>query len=274
MSIIPGEAYLQRKAAFDRCLTVYGRNPVLEALQAPGVVCERLHLARSNKPAPAIEQIEALAREQRAEVLLHGRAELARISRNAREDQGVAADLRWPGYRQLADILPLSPLEGRALLAVDGITNPQNLGMLIRSAAAGACEGILLPRHGGCDIGPLVIKASAGALFRATLLRCERLPAALGQLRDCGWKICVLDGAAPRSLFGELDDVARVYVLGSESTGVSSTVQALADERLAIPMNNGVESLNVAGSAALVVFRAQLRGLPSGSGRPLHPRDP
>ncbi|MFZ1832174.1 MAG: TrmH family RNA methyltransferase, partial [Pseudomonadales bacterium] len=98
--------------------------------------------------------------------------------------------------------------------------------------------------------------------------------AALGQLRDCGWKICVLDGAAPRSLFGELDDVARVYVLGSESTGVSSTVQALADERLAIPMNNGVESLNVAVSAALVVFRAQLRGLPSGSGRPLHPRDP
>ena len=258
MNNLPSVAYLQRKALFDRCLTIYGRNPVLEALQAPGIVCERLHLARSNRPAPIIEQIEALARRHQAKILLHGRAELARISRNAREDQGVAADLRWPGYRQLDDVLPLSARNGNVLLAVDGITNPQNLGMLIRSAAAGACDGVLLPRLGSCDIGPLVIKASAGALFRASLLRCERLPAALGQLRECGWKISVLDGTAPQSLFDESDDAARVYVLGSENAGVSGTVKALADERLAIPMSNGVESLNVAVSAALVVFRARL----------------
>ncbi len=262
MNNLPSEAYLQRKAVFDRCLTVYGRNPVLEALQATGIVCERLHLASSNKPAPIIEQIEALARRQQAEILRHGRAELARISRNAREDQGVAADVRWPGYRRLDDVMPLSARNGNALLAVDGITNPQNLGMLIRSATAGACDGILLPRLGGCDIGPLVIKASAGVLFRARLLRGERLPAALGQLRDCGWKISVLDGTAPRSLFAEQDDAARVYVLGNESAGVSGAVQALADERVAIPMSNGVESLNVAVSAALVVFRARL-GTPS-----------
>ncbi len=109
---IPALRYQQRKSRFGRCLTVYGRKTVLEALHAEGVACERLHLARSNKPAPLLEEIEALARAQGAEVVLHERAELARISRHAREDQGVAADVRTPGYRQLAELMPLAPRPG------------------------------------------------------------------------------------------------------------------------------------------------------------------
>ena len=255
---LPTDHYQQRKSRFGRCLTVYGRKTVLEALQAQGVACERLHLAKSNKPAALLDEIEALARTQGAEILRHERAELARISRHAREDQGVAADLRTPGYRQLAELMPLAPAAGAALLAVDGVTNPQNLGMLIRSAAAGGCQGIVLPRRGGCDICPLVIKASAGTVFRAPLLRCDSLPEALAQLRGCGWKISILDGHARRSLFDRLEDGARVFVLGGETAGVSPAVRELADEHLRIPMANGVESLNVAVTAALVAFRARL----------------
>jgi 23S rRNA (guanosine2251-2'-O)-methyltransferase len=254
----PSDSYLQRKARFGRCLTVYGRKTVLEALQAEGVSCERLHLARSNRPAPILEEIEALARAQGAEILLHGREELARISRHSREDQGVAADLRTPGHRQLADVMPLPPIPGTTLLAVDGVSNPQNLGMLIRSAVAAGIEGILVPRRGGCDLGPLVIKASAGTLFRAPLLRCETLAAALTELRRAGWRISVLDGRARASLFEGLDTAARVFVLGGESSGVSDAIRALADESLRIPMANGVESLNVAVAAALVAFRSRL----------------
>ena len=66
----PSERYQQRRSRFGRCLTVYGRKTVLEALQADGVVCERLHLARSNKPAPLLEEIEALARAQSANASL------------------------------------------------------------------------------------------------------------------------------------------------------------------------------------------------------------
>lgn len=246
--------YTARKAALGRCLTVYGRHPVLEALQSPGVRCERLHLAEHNRPAAILDQIRQLAVSHGAELREHGRAELARISRNGREDQGVAADVRWPGYRQLADALPLPATAGNVLLAADGITNPQNLGMLIRSAAASGCAGVLLPRQGGCDIGPLVIKASAGALFRASLLRCETLPAALAALREGGWRICVLDAGARSSLFAQDAGAARVFVLGGESQGVGRDVRALADETVAIPLANGVESLNVAVTAALVAF--------------------
>jgi 23S rRNA (guanosine2251-2'-O)-methyltransferase len=255
----PSPEYAARKAAFDRCLTVHGRNPVLEALQCPGVRCERLHLACSNRPAAILEQIEALARSQGAEVRLHDREALARISRHAREDQGVAADVRWPGYRQLADLVGAEPAPESAVLAADGLTNPQNLGMLIRSATAAGCAGILLPR--GCDIGPLVIKASAGTVFRAPLVRCDALPAALSTLRERGWRVAVLDARAGTSLFAPLCPAPRVYVLGGETRGVSAASAALADERLHVPIANGVESLNVAVTAALVAYRAAYRTL-------------
>jgi len=253
----PSPEYSLRKSRFERCLTVYGRKAVLEALQAPGVHCERLHLARSNREAEILEDIISLARRQGAEIREHERSALAHISRNAREDQGVAADLRWSGYRQLDDLLLERPAADTSLVAVDGITNPQNLGMLIRSVTA-AGLGILLPREGNCEISPLVIKASTGTVFRATVLRCNSLGAALGQLREHGWRVAVLDARSGRSLFGALDARPRVFVLGGETSGASKETMEFADERLAVPMANGVESLNVAVTAALVAYRASM----------------
>lgn len=256
----PSEDYARRKAAFERCLTVYGRKTVLEALQSPGVRCERLHLARSNREAPILEEILDLARSRGAEIHLHDRHELARISRHAREDQGVAADIAWPGYQALESLLGRQPPPGACLIAVDGITNPQNLGMLIRSATAGGCLGIVLPREGGCDLGPLAIKASAGTVFRATILRCRRLSEGLESLSRHGWLVSALRADAPRSLFGGTDARPRVFVLGGESGGVGKEALALAAEHLSVPMAGGVESLNVAVTAALVAYAAQLRG--------------
>lgn len=248
--------YLERKARFNRCLTIYGRKPVLEALQQTGVRCERLHLAHSNKSAAIIDEILALANKSGAEIRSHTREALSRISRNAREDQGVAADISWDNYRPLDDET-LSELTqpGAVLIATDGITNPQNLGMLIRSAAAGRCNGILIPRTGGCDISPLVIKASAGALFRAPIIRFDTTDRALELLQKNGWKIAILDAGGDQSLFDPLDDSPRVFVLGSETDGISQRVRTRANETLSIPMANGIESLNVAVTAALVAFR-------------------
>lgn len=253
----PSPDYAERKANFGRCLTIYGRKPVLEALQAADVICERLHLARSNRPADILDEIRSLAGKQGAEIREHERNALAHISRNAREDQGVAADLRWPGYQQFDDALARGSLSGTALLAVDGITNPQNMGMLVRSAAAAGIP-LLLAREGNCDISPLVIKASAGTVFRARILRCTTIGSALGRLKENGWKVAALAAGARQSLFSALAPSARVFVLGGETSGVSKEILALADERLYVPMENGVESLNVAVTGALVAYRAQM----------------
>lgn len=250
-------AFRARKAHYDRLLTIYGRKPVLEALQNPDLTIATLHLAESNRSGGALEQILALAQQRQIGIRYHSKQALSRISKNAREDQGVAADLDLPGYQLLEQWLPQAPARPWRLLALDRITNPQNLGMIIRSACAGDIDGVLIPTKGCAPLSPLVIKASAGTLFRAPLLRCEQLATALRELGKQA-EIAILAADADNSLFDPLPDTNRVYVLGNETDGVSDEIRALAQRRLSIPMQRGVESLNVATTAALIAYREAL----------------
>ncbi len=251
--------YASKKAFFRNMLTVYGRKTVLEALLDHTLPCYAVHLAQSNRRDRTIEQIETIASQRDIEIKRHTRAELARISRNGRQDQGVAADIICPEFASAADFLAEkqagAPLR---LLALDGITNPQNLGMIIRSAAAGAIDGIIYPGRGSASLGPLVIKASAGTVYRAPMLACESLPETLESCRVSGIEICVLDASAETSLFDYQPRGHCVFVLGNESDGVSAQITTLADKALSIPMDNGVESLNVAVTASLVAYSGLL----------------
>nr|WP_246386535.1 RNA methyltransferase [Litorivivens lipolytica] len=235
-------------------LTVYGRKPVLEALQDENLPAYRLHLADSNRKDGIIRDIQALADKRNIETQFHSREALARISRNGKQDQGVALDLQLPGYR---DIKTLSePLPGDCrLLALDRITNPQNLGMIVRSIAASGITGLLLPKTGCASLGPLVIKASAGTLFKAPIYHCQELPDTLSTLKARGCRVATLSSHASHSLLEWQPEGPTVYVLGNETEGVSRKVSQLSDVSLAIPMHNGVESLNVAVTAALIAFK-------------------
>jgi len=252
-------AYRAKKQFFDSLLTVYGRKPVLEALQSPGIRLYRLHLAESNKPAGILDQIQAIAERQGAEVFYHNRKTLSRISKNSKQDQGVAADLRCASYQSFEGFMAGLTQAPQRFLALDRITNPQNLGMIIRSACAGAIDAILLPRKGGAQIDSLVIKASSGSLFRAPLVRCDDLPQALTRLRSAGADICALSSHARDRLGEHRAQGPCVYVLGNETEGVSKAVAEQCNRTLSIPMNKGVESLNVAIAAALIAFQPLLQ---------------
>jgi 23S rRNA (guanosine2251-2'-O)-methyltransferase len=196
-------------------------------------------------------------------VVYHDRKALSRISKNSKQDQGVAVDLVCQGYINYQDFLQQPPRKDFELLALDGITNPQNLGMIIRSACAGGIDGILLPNKGSAKIDPLVIKASAGTLFKANILRCDNLASALSEFQSAGARICGLSSHAKLGLNQLSDSGAKIFVLGNETEGVSPEVSKLSDDLVSIPMNNGVESLNVAVTGSLIAFRSVLSGLPS-----------
>jgi 23S rRNA (guanosine2251-2'-O)-methyltransferase len=248
--------YLQKRAFYDNLLTIYGRKPVQEALEDESLPVHKLHLADSNRRDQLISRIEELAKKRQIEIAYCDRKGLSRISKNARQDQGVALDLALPNYGSAEDFLKKAkkPYE---LLALDGITNPQNLGMIIRSACAGGMDGIILPRKGAAQIDPLVIKASAGTLFKMRLLRCEQLAPVLKDFAAHGARVCALSSHA-RETLAQLDShKATVFVLGNETHGVSESVALQCTHRLRIPMRNGVESLNVAITAALISFRHQ-----------------
>ena len=246
--------YREKKRFYERFITVYGRNPVREVLLDPQISVHRLHLATSNRPDGAVAELLALARARDIDVRYHSREELARISKNGRQDQGVAADVECPRHADYRD-LPLGGERPLQLLALDRVTNPQNLGMIVRTICASPLDGLLLPRQGCAALSPLVIKASAGTLFRCPLWRCERLADALAELAAQGVDIVVLAADAPTELGAFRPGGATVYVLGNETDGVSAPVAALARHRVRIPMANGVESLNVAVTAALIAFR-------------------
>lgn len=247
--------YREKKAFFGGLLTIYGRKPVLEALQDFELPIHCLHLADSNKPGGILRDIEELAAKRRVPVKHHGKLELSRISKNSREDQGVAIDLQLPRYQRLEEFLRDSAATpGMRVLAVDRVTNPQNLGMLIRSACAGGVAAVLIPDRGSAPLSPLVIKASAGSLFKCPIVRCGDLADALTALQRHGLQVGVLSSHASHDLFALPRDAARVYVLGNETEGVARDIMALADLQIAIPMANGVESLNVAVTAALLAY--------------------
>lgn len=237
-------------------LTIYGRNPVLEALQDRQLEVLRLHLARSNKDSTIIRQLRTLAEQRDIPVVLHGKLELSRISRNSRQDQGVAADLLCPSLQDVSCLYQQASAAGR-FVALDGINNPQNLGMVIRSVGASACDGLVISRQtGNTRLSPLVIKASAGAFFKTPIYTCDDLEASLGKLQQAGFTIITLNADASHSLFGMQLPERCVFVLGNESEGISPGVAQLADINVAIPLQRGIESLNVAVTAALVAFVA------------------
>jgi len=247
------EAYRNKKAFFDRVITLYGRNVVEEVLEDETVEVHALHLSDSNKSEGIIERIVAKAAARGIPVKYHSKSALSRISKNAKQDQGVAIDVIAPTYRSAAELVRDAKAAGR-MLALDGIHNPQNLGMIIRSAAAGDIAGILLPRQGSAKLSPLVMKASAGTLFKLPIYYCEMLPEVLAELKDAGWAVFGLSSHADETIHTLHVPGKSVFVLGNESEGVSETVDRLCDRRVAIPMRRGVESLNVAVTAALLAF--------------------
>ncbi len=245
--------YQARKQFFDQMLTVYGRKPVLEALEDKNLPAYKLHLADSNREDGIVSQIKQLAEDRGIAVAYHSRQALSRISRNGKQDQGVALDLQLPSYRDYNALLK-SPAASQRLIALDRITNPQNLGMIIRSVAASGFTGLILPKNGCAALSPLVAKASAGTLFKAPIFYCDELATCLEALDQSGYTLATLSSHAQHSLLNHRPAGPTVYVLGNETEGVSRQIAQRCALQLAIPMHNGVESLNVAITAALIAF--------------------
>lgn len=215
----------------------------------------KIHLADSNKKAKILEDIARLAQQRNINLEYKSKLELSRISKSSKQDQGVAADIQLPNLYDLDDLDAESLKGSSKLILLDGVTNPQNLGMIIRSVAASGIGGLILPSSGCADLGPLAIKASVGTVFKCPIFRCHKTKQAIEKIQQLNGKLFALSLDAKVNLGDETKaSTLNVYVLGNESDGVSAQTQDACDELIKIPMHNGVESLNVAVTAALIAF--------------------
>ncbi|HZU72497.1 MAG TPA: 23S rRNA (guanosine(2251)-2'-O)-methyltransferase RlmB [Acidimicrobiales bacterium] len=236
---------------------VEGRRAVEELLAARRRRVHQLLVAEGLEPAPVLEHILALASSQRVPVRWLGRT---RLDAEALTDshQGVLAR---------AEPLPEADLEALAgggdlpfLVVVEGVTDPHNLGAIIRTAEFAGASGMVLARHGAARITPAVAKAAAGSIEHLPLSLVPRIPSALQELGRAGVWTVGLDADARAPLFGlELADRPLALVLGSEGRGLSRLARQRCDVLVSIPRRGRTESLNVSAAAAVACFEVARR---------------
>lgn len=242
----------------ERYLTIHGRKPVLEALEA-GVAVARIHLA-DNAGGDVVDRLLAAAKARGVQVQRASPKRVSSISRNPKQDQGVVADVAAPRMQTLMAFLEQRTGRHHAttVLVLDGIHNPANLGMILRSATAAGLDGIVVPDAGTAEIGPLVVKASAGVAFHAPILRIDRAEYALAQLTDDRFEVVAVDAGGPALFDAEFGERVAL-VLGNESTGIGPDAREYCSTTVSLPLHNGVESLNVAAAAAVVSYEIARR---------------
>jgi 23S rRNA (guanosine2251-2'-O)-methyltransferase len=236
-----------------------GRNAALEALRAGERV--RRVLVAAGARISGLEPVLAAARAAGVPVARVSAEELNAIhSRH----QGVAVEVGEFPYLSLGDLVAATSAaaDGALVLALDQVQDPQNFGTLLRTAAAVAVTGVLVPEHRAAGITPAVTRASAGAVEHLKVAQVPNLGRALDALKDVGLWVVGLDahGGAP------IDDVdlggPLAVVVGSEGSGLGRLVREKCDLLVHLPMAGPTESLNaaVAGSIALYeVFRRRRR---------------
>jgi 23S rRNA (guanosine2251-2'-O)-methyltransferase len=233
---------------------VEGRQAVRELLLAGRRPVREL-LVSSDREDAGLKDVIDLARSQRVAVTIVARRVLDAQARTE-SPQGVVARAAPLPEADLDDLIRADAGRPPFLVAVDGVTDPGNLGALLRSAEGAGATGIVIPRHRAVHVTPTVAKAAAGAIEHLSIAVVGGLPAALERAKQAGSWVIGLDDAADRSLF-DLDDFSDepvVVVLGAEGSGLSRLVRARCDLVVAIPMLGHLSSLNVSAAAALACY--------------------
>jgi 23S rRNA (guanosine2251-2'-O)-methyltransferase len=239
----------QRRPAPEGPEIVTGRNPVVEALRA-GIPASTLYVMTGASDDRIRESIK-LATDAGVALLEAGKAELDRMTDHS-VHQGIALQVPEYDYAHPDDLLQLStrPL----IVALDGVTDPRNLGAVVRSAAAFGAHGVLVPERRAAGVTAGAWKASAGTLASVPVARATNLVRALKAYQSAGLFVAGLDARGSTAV-DALDAADRplVLVVGSEGKGLSRLVADTCDLLINIPMPGKAESLNagVAGSIAL-----------------------
>ncbi|MCG7422977.1 23S rRNA (guanosine(2251)-2'-O)-methyltransferase RlmB [Micrococcus sp. ACRRV] len=241
--------------------TVSGRNPVVEALRA-GIPAKALHVATRIEVDDRVKEALRLCAENKVPVMENTRPELDRMSGEA-VHQGLV--LQIPPY-QYADALTLGreAMEAQEkghlrtpplLIALDGITDPRNLGAIIRSASAFDADGVIVPERRSVGVTATAWRTSAGAAARVPVAQAGNLNTTLVELHRMGYFVLGLDGGGDVSLPGlALATEPLVLVVGAEGKGLSRMVREHCQQIVSIPIQSEMESLNASMAVGISLY--------------------
>jgi 23S rRNA (guanosine2251-2'-O)-methyltransferase len=250
-----------RRASSDDSEIVTGRNSVLEALRAR-IPATTLYIAARIELDDRVREILSTATKRGIPVLEVMRPELDRLSGRDAVHQGVALKVPPYEYAHAEDMLDEVLGAGGVPLfvALDGVTDPRNLGAIIRSTAAFGGQTVIVPQRRSVGVTASAWKTSAGAAARTRVSMASNLTQTLKALKKRGLFVLGLDGEGEVSLHGlELADRGVVIVVGSEGKGLSRLVSETCDAIVSIPISAATESLNAGIAASVTLYEIAKR---------------
>ncbi len=251
------------RGAGDAPEVVAGRNAVLEALRAE-VPATALHAGPRGDADDRVREAIGLAADRGIPLIETGRAELDRLTGGS-VHQGLALRIRAYEYAHADDLVDRAQAAGEPplIIALDGVTDPRNLGAIARSVAAFGGHGVLIPARRSAGVTAGAWKASAGALARVPVAQVPNLARALVSYQEAGLFVVGLDAAGGAEIGDvEVADAPLVLVVGSEGRGLSRLVADRCDLLARIPMVSGAESLNAGVAAGIALHEVVARRAP------------
>lgn len=251
----------------DDTETVTGRNSVLEALRAK-IPASAFYIAQRVEMDDRVKEMLSIATHREIPVLEVTRPELDRMAGFDGVHQGVALKVPPYEYSHPQDVLEQVIDRGEVPLfvALDGITDPRNLGAIIRSTAAFGGQAVIVPQRRSANVNSAAWKTSAGAVARVPVALAPNLTTTLKEFKKQGVFVLGLDGGGDVSLPAlELADRPVVIVVGSEGKGLSRLVTETCDQVVSIPISAATESLNAGIATSVALYQvATLRAAGSG----------
>ncbi|CAB4900184.1 MAG: 23S rRNA (guanosine(2251)-2'-O)-methyltransferase RlmB [Actinobacteria bacterium] len=244
------------KASSDGAEFVAGRNSVLEALRAK-IPAISLYVAAKVEMDDRVREIISIANKRNLPVLEIMRPELERMVGSDTVHQGIMIKVPAYEYAHPRDLFEsaLAANQTPLLVALDGVTDPRNLGAIIRSTAAFGGHGVIVPQRRSVGVTAAAWKTSAGAAARCRVAMASNLAAAITELKKAGVFVIGLDGGGDTLLPNlPLADRPLLIVVGSEGSGLSRLVAEKCDAIVSIPISAATESLNAGIAASVALY--------------------
>lgn len=242
---------------------VVGRNPVIECLHAK-VPATALYVAEGTKNDERLAEAVHTCADRGISVLEVSRAELDRMTGNGMH-QGIGLQIPPYQYTQVEDLIQqaASAPQPGLVVALDNITDPRNLGAVIRSVAAFGGHGVIIPERRSASVTAVAWRTSAGTAARLPVAKATNMVRSLKQFQQAGYQVVGLDAGGDHTLDTYDGTTPTVIVVGSEGKGLSRLVADTCDTIMSIPMAKWVESLNASVAAGVVLseFARQRRAV-------------
>ncbi|RIH63535.1 23S rRNA (guanosine(2251)-2'-O)-methyltransferase RlmB [Mariniphaga sediminis] len=233
---------------------IFGTRAVIEAVKS-GRRIEKV-LIRKGLDNPLFSELFQLIKENEIPFQFVPVEKINRVTR--KNHQGVLAFLSAVEFDDIETLLPglfesgVDPF----ILILDQVTDVRNFGAIVRTAECGGVQAIVIPEKGMARIGADAVKTSAGAIHSLPVCRVKSLGSVIRFLKDSGLKIVASTEKASTVFTDSEMNVPLAIIMGSEDTGISSSLLKMADEQVRIPLYGKIESLNVSVAAALMIYEA------------------